>query len=57
MRDAGDFTGASGHVAGAVNIPLPELRGRMAELEAWRDWLVAVICRTDKRSRSALKAL
>lgn len=55
VRDAADF--AEGHIAGARNIPLPELKQRLTELEDWRDRPVAVICRTDKRSAQAVQML
>ena len=55
VRDAADF--AEGHIAGARNIPLPELKQRLAELEDWRERPVAVVCRTDKRSAEAVRML
>ncbi|HRH81591.1 MAG TPA: VTT domain-containing protein [Thiobacillaceae bacterium] len=55
VRDAADF--AEGHIAGARNIPLPELKARLAELEDWRDRPVAVVCRTDKRSAQVVQWL
>ena len=55
VRDAADF--AEGHITGARNIPLPELKNRLAELEDWRDRPVAVVCRTDKRSAQAVQML
>lgn len=55
VRDAADFT--AGHIAGARNIPLPELKNRLAELEDWRDRPLAVVCRTDKRSAQAVRYL
>jgi uncharacterized membrane protein YdjX (TVP38/TMEM64 family)/rhodanese-related sulfurtransferase len=55
VREASDY--AAGHIAGARNIPLPELRNRLAELEDWRDRPVAVVCRTDKRSAQAVRML
>ncbi len=55
VRDAADF--AEGHIAGARNIPLPELKQRLAELEDWRDRPLAVVCRTDKRSAQAVQML
>jgi uncharacterized membrane protein YdjX (TVP38/TMEM64 family)/rhodanese-related sulfurtransferase len=57
VRDAADFTGELGHAPRAVNLPLPELAGRLAEIEAWRDRPLAVVCRTDKRSAKAAEAL
>ncbi len=55
VRDANDY--AAGHIAGARNIPLPELKGRLQELEDWRDQPVAVIGRTDRRSAQAVQFL
>lgn len=55
VRDANDYT--AGHIAGARNIPLPELKNRLAELDDWRDQPVAVICRTDRRSAQAVQML
>lgn len=55
VRDSGDF--AAGHIDGARNIPLPELKQRLAELADWRDRPVAVVCRTDRRSAQAVKWL
>ncbi len=55
VRDAADY--AAGHIAGARNIPLPELKQRLAELDDWRDRPIAAICRTDKRSAQAVQLL
>ena len=55
VRDANDY--AAGHIAGARNIPLPELKNRLSELDDWRDQPVAVICRTDRRSAQAVQML
>lgn len=55
VRDAAEF--AEGHIAGARNIPLPELNNRLAELEDWRERPVAVVCRTDRRSTQAVQLL
>lgn len=57
VRDAADFVGELGHVAGAINIPLPELEARLGELEAGRDAPLAVLCRTDKRTAKAVALL
>ncbi len=53
VRDADEF--ASGHIKGAVNIPLGELRGRLGEIP--RDRPVYVYCRTGQRSYNAARAL
>ncbi len=57
VRDAADFAGELGHVADALNIPLPELEARLDELEGFRDRPLAVLCRTDKRTVKAVAYL
>jgi len=57
VRDAGDYGGNGGHVAGALNIPLAELDARVGELEPRRDRPMAVICRTNRKSGKAAKQL
>jgi rhodanese-related sulfurtransferase len=52
VRGADEFTGSLGHIAGAVNLPLPELPAHLAELAAEQRPIVAV-CLTDKRSARA----
>lgn len=52
VRGTDEFVGPLGHIAGAVNLPLPELPGRLAELAAEQRPIVAV-CLTDKRSARA----
>jgi rhodanese-related sulfurtransferase len=44
-------------VAGAVNVPLQELEGRMAELEKYRSAPVYVICQSGGRSARGAAAL
>ncbi|HAJ91923.1 MAG TPA: sulfurtransferase [Gammaproteobacteria bacterium] len=53
VRTAADFVGEQGHIDGAVNIPVEELRQRMAELGDQQEYTVAIVCRTDKRSAKA----
>jgi rhodanese-related sulfurtransferase len=55
VRDAADF--AEGHIAGARNIPLPELKNRLAGTGGLARPPVAVVCRTDKRSAQAVQML
>ena len=55
VRNAIDFNG--GHIDGAINIPLPDLTKQMHVLKDWRNQPLAVICRTDRRSRAALDIL
>lgn len=53
VRTPGEF--ASGHISGAVNIPLSDLSGRISELRA--DRAIVVYCRTGRRSAIAAKLL
>ncbi len=55
VRTAEDY--ASGHIEGALNIPLEELENRVDELAAWQESPVAIICTTDRRSRKAARML
>ena len=57
VRDAKDFEGETGHVPGARNIPLPELPGRIDELDPWRNDGVVLICRSEVRSLQAARLL
>ena len=54
VRTSAEF--ASGHIDGALNIPLQELEGRMDELEP-RDQPIVVYCRSGQRSRQASRLL
>lgn len=54
VRTPAEF--AAGHVAGAVNIPVQELRERLAELPA-KEQPVVVYCRSGARSASATAML
>jgi rhodanese-related sulfurtransferase len=47
---------AAGHLDGAVNIPVQELDGRMAELEPKGEPIV-LYCRSGRRSRDAARML
>lgn len=56
VRQREEFDGGSGHIPGAVNIPLAELPGRPA-LGNIAGEAVVVVCKTDKRSASAATIL
>ncbi|MCA9493882.1 MAG: rhodanese-like domain-containing protein [Myxococcales bacterium] len=53
VRSAAEF--ASGHVAGALNIPVDQIAARMGELPA--DKTVIVYCRSGARSAAAARTL
>jgi rhodanese-related sulfurtransferase len=53
VRTAGEY--GSGHAEGAVNVPLQQLTGRLAELP--EDRPVVVYCRSGGRSASAATLL
>lgn len=55
VREASEFTGPLGHIAGAIWIPLGELEGRKSELPGDRPLLV--VCRSGARSGMACDAL
>lgn len=55
VREPDEFTGPLGHVAGAVNLPLGTLPGRLAEIGAGTP--VVLVCRTDRRSVKAAALL
>lgn len=57
VRDPADFLGEHGHIAGAVNIPVAALAARLPDLEEHRERPLAVMCFTDRKSKSALKVL
>jgi len=53
VRTAEDFVGEQGHIEGAVNIPIEQLRQRMDEIGDYLEKPVAIVTRTDKRSARA----
>jgi rhodanese-related sulfurtransferase len=56
VRGADEFDGPLGHIAGARNIPLPELNAYRGEIAAAHRPVVCV-CLTDKRSLAAAAQL
>ena len=48
---------ASGHIAGAINIPHEQLPARAAELEAHRERDIVIYCRSGVRAGHAARAL
>jgi rhodanese-related sulfurtransferase len=57
VRGPDEFTGPLGHIAGALNLPIGELPGRLSEINALGDKPIILVCRTDKRSASAASLL
>lgn len=57
VRSNDEYRGPLGHIAGAMNVPLPELGAREAELSVHKDRPIAVVCRTDRRSAQAIQQL
>jgi len=57
VREAKDFDGETGHVPGAINLPLGELPARIDELGSWRKDGIVLICRTHVRSGQAARLL
>jgi rhodanese-related sulfurtransferase len=59
VRNPDEFTGDMGHIPGSLNLPLPNLAGRLDELrasvEGFSDTPVYVVCRTANRAASAAK--
>lgn len=53
VRGADEFTGPLGHIAGARNIAVDDLAGRLDALAELKSRDVALVCRTDKRSAAA----
>jgi NADPH-dependent 2,4-dienoyl-CoA reductase/sulfur reductase-like enzyme/rhodanese-related sulfurtransferase len=53
VREPHEF--ADGHVGEAINIPLPELRGRLAEIP--RDRIIHVVCKVGQRGYFATRIL
>lgn len=53
VRTPEEFHGESGHIPGALNIPLQELERRLEELVPHDETPIAIICRTDVRSNKA----
>lgn len=56
VRGRDEFDGPLGHIGGARNIPLPELRAHAAEI-AGAGRPVVCVCLTDKRSAAAAAQL
>jgi rhodanese-related sulfurtransferase len=56
VRGPDEFNAAPGHLPGALDIPLPELPSRVAEVSAHARPVV-LVCKTDRRSAKAAEML
>jgi rhodanese-related sulfurtransferase len=56
VRGPDEFISPPGHLPDAINIPLPELAGRVAEVAA-QSRPVVLVCKTDRRSAKAAETL
>jgi len=57
VRSPEEYAGELGHIEGARNIPLNDLPDQVDDLLDYMEQPVALICRTDRRSASAARAL
>ncbi len=56
VRQPEEFSAPPGHLPDAINLPLPELPGRIAEAAAHQKPVV-LVCKTDRRSARAAEML
>jgi rhodanese-related sulfurtransferase len=56
VRGSDEFGAPPGHLPGAINMPLPDLPMRVAEVAA-RARPVVLVCKTDRRSARAAETL
>jgi rhodanese-related sulfurtransferase len=56
VRGTDEFRTPPGHLPGAINVPLPELGGRIADVAGYHRPVV-LVCKTDKRSARAADVL
>jgi rhodanese-related sulfurtransferase len=56
VRQTDEFRSPPGHLPGAINVPLTELRSRTPDL-ARRKQPIVVVCKTDRRSARAATEL
>ena len=57
VRNPDEWNDQYGHIDGARLIPLHELPARVAEIEAWKDRPIMVVCQAGARSRDAAELL
>ena len=57
VREPAEWNDDLGHIEGAKQIPLETLEARLAEIDAWKDKPVIVVCRSGERSERAVETL
>ena len=57
VREASEYRGPLGHIAGSTLIPLRELAARISEIEGQRDRAIVAVCRSGVRSTTAAAIL
>jgi glyoxylase-like metal-dependent hydrolase (beta-lactamase superfamily II)/rhodanese-related sulfurtransferase len=57
VREPDEFNGELGHIPGSMLVPLKQLSSRAAELDAFKDRDIIVICRAGVRSATAAALL
>ena len=57
VRERSELMGELGHLPGILHIPVDELKGRLAELEPYREKEIVTICRRGGRSHTAAQML
>ena len=57
VRSAEEYNGPLGHIAGSKRIALADLNQQLEAIADYRDRPVAVVCRTDRRSATAVAQL
>ena len=57
VRTVDEWNSSSGHLRNAILIPLQDLQGQINKLDAFRDRLIIVYCRSGNRSGRAARLL
>jgi len=57
VRTEAELAGSLGQIEGVVNIPIDKLEERIKELDAYKEYEIAVICRSGRRSERGTKIL
>jgi phage shock protein E len=57
VRTAEEFFSETGHLEGAILLPVQELERRIDELASWKFRTIVVYCRSGRRSRNAATLL